>query len=222
MRGILAGDALGPCRRGAGEGPPRVAVTQPSRSPSRALCSHFLATLPSCSRFAAVRPSRADLGGMAPPPLGAAPGRRVGGAPGGVGGLLSVRSGHVPAPSSPARSRMAAARSRQHRRSPLAAASPPPARSRIAAARSQPNRCRPRARARVGGPDVPGAGRTPSEQGRAHRYACCARGDQGPVGPSLAAAGAAAGEKERSAFLSNRGVGQWTDLLGRVTGVPYT
>ena len=164
----------------------------------------------------------AALGGTAPPALGAAPGQRVGGAPGGVGGLLSVRSGHVPAPSSPARSRMAAARSRQHRRSPLAAASPPPARSRIAAARSQPNRCRPRARARVGGPDVPGAGRTPSEQGRAHRYACCARGDQGPVGPSLAAAGAAAGEKERSAFLSNRGVGQWTDLLGRVTGVPYT
>ena len=50
---------------------------------------------------------------------------------------------------------------------------------------------------RVCGPGVPGAGRTPSEQGRAHRYACCTRGDQGPVGPSLAAAGAAAGERLR-------------------------
>ena len=148
MRGILAGDALGPCQRGAGEGPPRVAVTQPSR----ALCSHFLATLPSCSRAA-------DLGGMVPPSLRAAPGRRVGGALC-VGGLL-------------------------------AAAWLPPA-------------------------------RTPSEQGRAHRYACCTRGDQGPVGPGLEAAGSSRGrEREKSAFLSNRSVGQWTDLLGRVTD-PYT
>ena len=38
----------------------------------------------------------AALGGTAPPALGAAPGQRVGGAPGGVESLLAVRSGHEP------------------------------------------------------------------------------------------------------------------------------